>query len=117
MENAVSFETVFNGIVKFLDREAYANFTDWQKLLARVAMSRVIGGKDNIKNMLMHNNFVKTLAIMDEEGMVDAEHILGEIKTHLTEMGKVEIEIPMFGKFKFVPGDVDKLQAIIYGEN
>ena len=114
---SVSFEIVFNGIVKVLDREAYANFTDWQKLLARVAMSRVIGSRDDIKNMLMNNNFIKTLAIMDENGMVDAEHILNEIKTHLTEMEKMEIEIPLFGKFKFVPGDVDKLRGIIYGEN
>lgn len=110
-----SFETVFNGIVKFLDREAYANFTDWQKLLARLAMSRVIGGRDSIKDTLMNNTFVKTMAVIDEDGMVDIEYILDEIKTHLTEMGKVEVDIPLFGKFKFVPGDVDKLRGIILG--
>ena len=112
---SVSFETVFNGIVKFLDRQAYTNFTDWQKLLARLAMSRVIGSRDGIKEMLMNNTFVKTMSIMDDDGMVDIEHILDEIKTHLSEMGKMEVEIPLFGKFKFVPGDVDKLRGIILG--
>lgn len=112
-----SFETVFNGIIKYLDREIYAGMNDWQKLIARMAVSRVIGNKDALKDTLVNNTFVKTFAIMDEDGKIDADKILAELKLQLSEMGKVEIDIPLFGKFKFTGSDVDKLRGMIVESN
>ena len=109
----IEFEQVLNGIIKYIDREIYAGMNDWQKLIARMAVSRAIGNKDALKDKLMNNTFVKTFAIMDENGMVEAEHLLDDLKSQLSEMGKVEIEIPLFGKFTFTEGDVDKLREMI----
>jgi hypothetical protein len=117
MTESIDFERVLNGIIKYLDREVYAGMNDWQKLLARMAVSRVIGNKDALKDMLMNNAFVKTFAIMDEDGKIDAEHILAELKAQLADMGKVEVDIPLFGKFKFTGSDVDKLRGMIIGDN
>lgn len=116
MVEYVDFDRVVNGIVKYLDREIYSGMNDWQKIIARMAVSRFIGNKDQIKAALASNPFVRTFAIMDENGMVDVEGLTDDLKNQIADIGKLEIEIPMFGKFKFTEDDVEKLKSMILPE-
>ena len=109
----MQFERVLNGIVKFLNEEVYVGMNDWQEVLARIAMSRLIGNKDHLRDSLAANPFVRTFGIMDESGDVDVEGLMRDLKQQIEEKGKLEVAVPMFGKFKFTTSDVDKLHRMI----
>lgn len=109
----MKFEKVIDGIVEYIEENIYKDMSDWQELLARVAVSRMIGNTDDLKKTFVTNPFIRTFAIVDSEGEVDVEGILTDIKEQLEKKDKVTIEMPLLGKFTFVPDDVDELYNTI----
>lgn len=107
------FDRVISGLIKYLDQEIYVGMNDWQEMLARIAVSRVIGNKDTLRTSLMNNPFVKTFAIIDENANVDVDGLIRDLKMQIEQKGKIEIAIPMFGKFTFTSEDIDKLHRTI----
>jgi hypothetical protein len=109
----MEFERVLNGIMKYLNREIYKGMNDWQEMFARIAVSRIIGNRENLKEMLINNPFVKTFAIIDEKGLVDVEGLIRDIRQQVEQKQKLTISLPMFGNFTFTVEDVDKLHNAI----
>lgn len=107
------FEKVINGILKYMDAEIYGGMNDVQEMTARIAVSRIVRNADKFKEFLMGNAFVKTFAIINEEGDVDVDGLMQDIKAQIERKGKLTVSLPMFGTFSFVPGDVDKLHRMI----
>lgn len=105
----MEFEKVLNGIVAYLNKEIFPNMNDWQEILARVAVSRVLGDGQKLKEYLTTNTYIKTFGIIDDSGTVDVDGLLGEFKKQLELKGKLTVALPMFGTFTFTPEDVDKL--------
>ena len=111
----MQYERVIDGALRYLDREVFPGMNDWQEMLARIAVSRIMGN-GNLKEQLTGNPFVRTFAIIDGEGNVDVDGLMRDIKEQLRIKEKLEISIPMFGKFTFREDDVDKLhRAILEG--
>lgn len=113
----VKFERVIDGINRFLNAELYANMNDWQEVFARIAISRFVGNVSTVKNVLMNNPFIQTLAIIDSEGNVDVDGIMRDLREQLAKKERIEFTVPMFGKFIFSVGDVDKLHKTIMEVN
>lgn len=109
----MKLDRVLNGVARYLDKEIYAGMNDWQEILARIAVSRVLDNK-NIEN-LMNNPYLKTFAIADTEGNIDVDGLYRDLKRLIQAKGKVEITLPMFGKFTFTESDVDCLYSCIVG--
>lgn len=107
------FDRVVNGIIRYLNAEVYIGLNDWQEMMARVAVSRLLARKDHLRDALIANPFVKTFGIIDDAGMVDVDGLMNDIRTQIAEKGKLEITIPMFGKFTFRESDVDRLRQMI----
>lgn len=113
MSEHIEFNQVLNGIIKYLNREIYSGMNDWQRVIARVAVSRLIGNRENLRNSIIKNPYLRTFAIIDDEGMVDIEGLARDLKNQISEVGKVEISLPLFGTFKFHEDDIDKLHRMI----
>lgn len=111
----MEFEKVLNGILRYLNAEIYAGMNDWQEMIARIAVARFLKNTTVLKESLMHNPFIKTFAIMDDDGMVDVSGLLNDIKSQIEEKEKLTLSIPLLGKFTFTASDVDKLKNCIYG--
>ena len=111
----MEFNSVLNGVVKFVDREIVANMNPWQEVIARVAIARVINNSQSIKESLSKNAFIRAFAISDENGNIDVEGLVCDLKKAISEKGCLEISVPMFGNFKFVEKDVDTLHSYIRG--
>lgn len=111
----MEFEKVLNGIIKFLNKEIIGKMNSWQEMIARVGMARMINNAEGIKKMLTQNPFLKTFAIADENAVIDVEGLVNDIKTAIRDKGSIELDLPMFGKFKFVESDVDCLHSYIRG--
>lgn len=105
----IEFNKVIDGIAKYLDREIYSGMNDVQEVVARIAVGRILTNKDGLRKMLSENPIVKSLMLIDDSGMVDIEKILADLKAEISKKGSISIQIPWFGKMKFVPEDVDKL--------
>lgn len=112
----VSFETVLNGIAKFIDKNVYTGMNDWQELIARIFVGRIFDARENLKSALVNCGFIRTFGIIDEDGNIDVENLAKDIKKELQRKEKITVSVPMFGKMTFVPQDVDDLCNLIAEE-
>ena len=110
----MNIERVMNGIARYMDREIYSNMNDWQEVVARLAVSRLLGNR-NLENTLMNNAYIRTFAIVDSDGNVDVDGLYRDLKTLVQQKGKIEISLPIFGKYTFHETDVDNLYNCIMG--
>ena len=112
----VEFNRVIDGLARYMNKNIYANMNDWQEILARIAVGRIIGNPEMLKQSLQENGIVRTFAVMDSEGNVDLEPIMRDLKREIERKGKLSVNISMFGKMTFVPQDVDEIYREITGE-
>lgn len=111
----VEFNRVVDGISRYLNNNLFKNMNDWQEILARLAVGRIIGNPEDLKRSLMGNGIVRTFSIMDSEGNVDLEPLMRDLKREIERKGKLTIDIPMFGKMSFVASDIDDIYREITG--
>lgn len=110
------FEKVIDGISKYIDGEIYPNMNDLQEFTARVLIGRLIGNEAELKESLVNNGFIRTFGIVDNDGMIDVDTLVKDIKREIKRQEKITFSIPMFGKMTFTPSDADVLYKTITGE-
>ena len=111
----VEFNRVVDGLARYLNNNFYSKLNDWQEVLARIAVGRIIGNPEALKQSLMANGIVRTFAVMDSEGNVDLENLARDLKREIERKGKISVEVPMFGKMSFVASDIDEIYREITG--
>lgn len=111
----IEFEKAMDGVVRFLDKELFPGMADWQELIARAAMGRLFNNRAALKESLKNNGIARAFGVIDADGMIPADELLDSIKAEMAKKGKITVSVPMFGKMTFMPGDVDKLKAELYG--
>lgn len=112
----VKFEKVLDGLSRYINKNVYPNIgNDWQELMMRLAVGRILNNPENVKQMVLSNGFVRTFGIIDSEGNVDIENLAKDLKREISNKGKITVEIPMLGKMSFVPADIDEIYQEITG--
>lgn len=111
-----TFENVVLGINKYIDQEICANLNDLQDFAARLVIGRLNDNADKLKQYLMNNGFVKTLCVIDSEGMVDVDRLLQDVKKQIERKNGLPVQIPLIGKITFHSSDVDVLYNMIAKE-
>ena len=107
------FEKILQGINRFLDSELYTGLNNWQEMIARITVARVLSNQEIIKQTILSNPSLQTFAVVSADGEIDAETLLKEIKEYIAGKGKMTITVPLMGSFTFLPEDVDKLYRYI----
>ena len=111
----VSFEQILDGLARYMNKYFYSNLNDWQEIVARLAVGRIIGNPETLKQSLQANGIIRTFAVMDSEGNVDLEPLMRDLRKEIERKGKMTVEIPMFGKISFTGEDVTELYREITG--
>ena len=112
----VEFNRVIDGLLRYANTNILSKMNSLQEIGARLVIARIVGNPEVLKQNLINNGFVKTLAIMDSNGNVDLEPIMKDLKKEIeNKKGKLDIEIPMFGKLTFEPSDIDDIYKEITG--
>jgi hypothetical protein len=113
----MEIDRVFDGIVRFLDREFYNNMNDIQKGGVKFFVRRMRRAMINNKfsKALDPNSFLGSLLTADENGNVDVEGIYEDARETIREMGKLRVTIPLLDTFTFTEADVDNLYRSIMG--
>ena len=109
----VKFEAVVDGINRYIDKEIYSGLNDAQEFLARLVVGRVNQNAEGIKQFLMTNGVMRTMGIVDSDGMVDLEQLLGDVKREIERKESLKISVPMLGTLTFKATDVDVLYDMI----
>lgn len=111
----MEFEKILAGIVRYINIEIFPAMTDWQEMLARIAVSRVAGNAEALKNAILGNSFLRTFAVIGPDGSIDADGILRDLKGQIEAMGSFKLKLPLMPLMTFTGADVDKLRAYIEG--
>ena len=109
----MTYEAVIQGIINYLNKEILSTMADWQAMLARIAISRVLTVKGGLKDAVTGNAFLQSMGIVSVDGMVDVDGLMRDLKEQIGLAGKLEIVLPVFGKYAFTPEDVDVLYKYI----
>lgn len=111
----VSFDGVVSGLNRYIDNEIYKGLNDLQELLARVVVGRFNQNTNAMREKLIGNNIVKTLGYVDEDGMIEIDLLLNDIKKEIERKGSICVEIPLIGKLTFHAEDVNAIRNEIAG--
>lgn len=110
------FEQVLDGLASYIDEHIYAGMNDLQEFAARVIVGRVLNNGAAVKESLINNGFIRTFAIIDNDGMIDVCSLAKDIQREISKKEKITFNIPMFGKMTFNASDVDVIYKSITGE-
>lgn len=104
-----SFEKVLDGAVRFFNEEIAPSMSDWQEVLARIAIGKIYESQPAIVQTLQQNGIVRAFGIMDANGNVDTERLSQDLAREIRKKEKLQLAVPGFGKFTFTSADVEKL--------
>lgn len=110
------FEKVVDGIARYVDAEIYSSMNDWQEIMARMAIGRILGNKEALKQKIMENPLLMSFVMLDAEGEMDVDKFLSDLKSVIAQKGGLRLSIPLFGNLKFVETDVDHLRKYIMND-
>lgn len=105
-----SFEQIIEGLNRYIDREIYPGLNDLQEMLARIVVGRFNEKAESVKEWMMGNGFVKTLGIIDSDGMVDIDGILHDLRREIERKNGMTVDVPLIGKITFHASDVDAVR-------
>ena len=103
----MTYEAVLQGLVSYLNKEILSTMADWQAMLARIAISRILTVTGGLKDTITGNTFLQSMGIVSVDGMVDVDGLARDLKEQIAAVGKFEVTLPIFGKYAFSPDDVD----------
>lgn len=107
----MKFEHVVDGINKYLNAEFLNKLNDWQEILARVFIGRVLENTSALKDTLLSNGILRSVGFVDAEGNIDIDSVLSSLKKEIEKKERLTISLPLIGNVTFVPDDVDRLRS------
>lgn len=110
----MKFEHVLDGINKYLNAEFLNKLSDWQEILARVFIGRVLENTNALKDTLLNNGILRSVGFVDAEGNIDIDSVLSSLKKEIEKKERLTISLPLIGNITFVPEDVDRLRSCMY---
>lgn len=108
----ISFEALANAILKFAESEIFPRMSTAQEIAARVAFAWLLDSGNIAVDLIAQNNWAKTFGLIDGKKNINAERALMYLYA-IAQKKKLEISIPFFGNFAFLPEDIEKIRELL----
>lgn len=106
-------EAIINGIVRFMNANMFPVMTDWQELIARNVVGRAVKHAEKLCKVVGENAVIRTLEYTDDEGNIDIEGILADLREQIAAKGKFVLKLKLMPTYTFTSADVDELLRMI----
>lgn len=106
-------DQVMTGIINYADSEIMGKLPTSGKWIMGTAIGLATTKTNNIVDALRENAIAKMLGIIDDNGNVDVDALIGAMRQAADKYGKVSFDIPMIGTMTFSASDVDRLRTFI----
>lgn len=105
----IPFEQLEIGIISFIKDEMIAKVTGAKKWALGLLTVNLAGNLEAIYAKYKDHPAVQILGIVSEDGMVDADKLLRDLKAVAQEYGPISENLPLVGSTEFSAEDIDLL--------
>lgn len=103
-------EQVVQGLINYADNEIMNKLPSTGKWIMGTAIGLAAGKAHETIDALSENTIVKMLGVIDEDGLIDVDALIGAMKSSADRYGNLSVDVPMIGKLTFSSSDVDNLK-------
>lgn len=110
----VSIDKIEQGMANYLDSELMPQLqkNGIEKVIVGTVASLLIRKTGALIEGYKDNGLVKMLGVMDENGNVDVDTLVEEVKKNISKEG-IKVNVPILGNITFHKDDIDKLYDYI----
>lgn len=106
-------EHVTAGILAFAETEIFPALPAWKMSIAYAGVLMLSKKADALAESITSSKVVSALGLIREDGSVDIEGAASALKASIAKHGKIEVDIPIIGTFRFSEQNVDTLMQCI----
>lgn len=106
---------VINAAFEYLEENMIPGMNDLQEIAFFAVKESVMEESQNLMEAVTKNPLYRAIAAIDKNGDVDTERLCNRIRKAIERKGSVELDVPLYGKIRFTPEDIDKIEAKLNG--
>ncbi len=104
-------EQIINGIFLYIDNEVMPKLSTLNKIMIGTGAALAMKNSERLIDEML--TIGKSLGVVSDEGLIDADKVATELKNNAEKYGNVQFVIPFGGTVTFKPDDVDILRRYI----
>lgn len=104
---------VLEAVFKYLENNIAPGMSDLQEILFYAVREAMIDEYDTVMNSVTSNPFLRAVVAMDKDGNVEVEKLADRVRKAIERKGSITFDVPMYGKLKFVPDDIDNVLMLL----
>ena len=108
---------VLDAVFKYLENNIAPGMSDLQEILFYAVREAMIDEYDTIMHSVTSNPFLRAVVAMDKDGDVEVEKLADRVRKAIERKGSITFDVPMYGKLKFVPDDIDNVLMLLKEDN
>lgn len=109
----VTKEQLIKGIINYIEKEIMPYLSTANKWLVGTIVVLANRKSNEIINELCSNGFLKSLDVVNDEGLINLELLCESIKSSADKYGDLIMDIPCIGTLKFSSKDIDSIKQYI----
>lgn len=108
-------EQFLNGLVRYCDVDVIPQLPTSGKWIVGAMVIGATKKAENIITQLSSNPIVKSIGIIDENGLIDIDLLADSLRQSADKYGKLSVSLPVVGTMTFSASDIDRAKQYIVG--